>query len=481
MFGTLHCKSHTEVEFVERPHGSSDLEKNSACDRCKAKKVKCINNYDANDGCSRCKQLGKKCTISSTKRGDNHRKRKADANIAQQERFLDFLIQSPVPSRSKEITPEKRLYSEKPFLTSSLPTDRNNDDGEPGHQVVTGNSTDKLDHISPTFLDGLDQQSGRPDGDSMFHLCLSPPPDLSTIFPSRHPEPTAAWTSGSLPTLPLSSEDKVPDYFSLPGQSHHSSFFDLNPNTTPMSLDASTSTSAPSPFQSSSGQSCRCLAAVIFAVEKLEASCKSGDRSELDTIVAQKKAAIQCCRSMLKCSSCMAERQNLVLLVFMSEKIVAACGRIVVLYCANDRDTRAGSVLSPLPGHSPTESLSHFDNVEDRDLLTSTSSASPRANCRHTSSIMLVRTGTSSDWQELLVGNYEINSSLEWEHVVRLLLFLQLNAAVELLADLKKIGSELLGETQIASLAQAETKVSQLRICMHRRDIDTGTVQGLPN
>lgn len=40
MFGTLHWKSHTkEAEFVERPHGSSVPEKNSACDRCRAKKV----------------------------------------------------------------------------------------------------------------------------------------------------------------------------------------------------------------------------------------------------------------------------------------------------------------------------------------------------------------------------------------------------------------------------------------------------------
>ena len=40
MFGTLHCKSYTkEAEFVERPHGSLDPEKTSACDRCRAKKV----------------------------------------------------------------------------------------------------------------------------------------------------------------------------------------------------------------------------------------------------------------------------------------------------------------------------------------------------------------------------------------------------------------------------------------------------------
>lgn len=40
MFGTLHWNSHTkEAEFVERPHGSSNPEMHSACDRCRAKKV----------------------------------------------------------------------------------------------------------------------------------------------------------------------------------------------------------------------------------------------------------------------------------------------------------------------------------------------------------------------------------------------------------------------------------------------------------
>jgi hypothetical protein len=33
---------------------------------------------------------------------------------------------------------------------------------------------------------------------------------------------------------------------------------------------------------------------------------------------------------------------------------------------------------------------------------------------------------TSSDWQELLLGDYEINPSMEWEYLDRVLIFLQL-------------------------------------------------------
>jgi hypothetical protein len=40
MFGTLHLTSQDkEAKFIERPHGSSNVEKNTACNRCRATKV----------------------------------------------------------------------------------------------------------------------------------------------------------------------------------------------------------------------------------------------------------------------------------------------------------------------------------------------------------------------------------------------------------------------------------------------------------
>ena len=77
---------------------------------------------------------------------------------------------------------------------------------------------------------------------------------------------------------------------------------------------------------------------LVFAVEEFEASCNSGNSAELNSIVAYQKEAMKCCRSMLKYSSCMAKRENLVLFVFVTEKIVAACGRVVVLYRMKDAE-----------------------------------------------------------------------------------------------------------------------------------------------
>ena len=45
-------------------------------------------------------------------------------------------------------------------------------------------------------------------------------------------------------------------------------------------------------------------------------------------------------------------------------------------------------------------------------------------DCTRLGSTMPTGTGTSSGWQELLLGDYEITSSLEREHLVRVLIFL---------------------------------------------------------
>lgn len=216
---------------------------------------------------------------------------------------------------------------------------------------------------------------------------------------------------------------------------------------------------------------------VIFAVEKLEDIYEAGNRSGLNIIVAQKKAVIQCCRSILNCSNYITERQTPVFLVFMIEKIVIACRKIVALYRADDRDIPGGSVLSLWSGRSSSMGLSHCGIGEHGDLPMSSPFPLFEAGCTDTTIPMC--TGTALDWQGCLLSDYEINSPFEWEQVVRVLIFLQLSAVAELLADVRRICSKVLGEAQIASLGRAETKVGQLRTCMQRMNVDRTTIQNL--
>jgi hypothetical protein len=87
---------------------------------------------------------------------------------------------------------------------------------------------------------------------------------------------------------------------------------------------------------------CDCLPKVVFAVVQFETSASAGNRAELDSVVVHEKEAIKCCRRNIKCSFCMAKRENLVLLVIISEKIVNAYGRIVKL-CHMKKKTEMSS------------------------------------------------------------------------------------------------------------------------------------------
>jgi hypothetical protein len=292
--------------------------------------------------------------------------------------------------------------------------------------------TEKLADIDSNFdlafFTEFGQQTPDHDGDSIFNLTLSPLP--WPFFPTSNPStpmPPAVARS-SLPSPSLSSVDELPCYFPPTSHPQEFSLFDIDSTAASMDLHTSNFT-------------CDCLSKVVFAVEQFEASANAGNRAELDSIVAYEKEAIKCCRRMLKCSICMVKRENLVLLAFMTEKIVTACGRIVVLYRMKDNNR---------------------DIIMENSSTSSSSSSSNRNNSTPSDLIMSTHMDTSSEWQELLLGDYEINSSLEWEHLVRVLIFLQLRAVMDLLTDMKSMGSKILGETQMAILVQAEMRVGEL-------------------
>ncbi|KAF7126041.1 hypothetical protein CNMCM5793_002400 [Aspergillus hiratsukae] len=421
MFGTLHWNPHSkEAEFIERPHGSSNLEKNPACDRCRARKVKCRN--PDNEGCTRCKRLGKTCTFSPGR----HRQRGEHSGQKQH-------------SSSVSVSSSSKADKETVKEPASAPPGTADNDSERGQQSLLDDIPTSFDL---SFLADFDHETSDRDEDTSFAL-------FSTIFPSTHEHPEPRPQPESQPELeprmsmsisttllspPLSSEDEMQIQHYLPPQSQDPSLFDICFTTPPSTA-----------FPPGAG-GCQCLSAVIFAVEEFEASCTAGHRAELDSITAYQKEVIRRCRSQLKCSACMARRETLVLLVFMLEKIVAACGRIVALYRVRDAQMQL---------HLPTPSSSSLlvggdgngDGNGEIDLDLAACGAA---------------TAMSTDWRELLLGDYEISSALEWEHLVRVLIFLQLRAVMELLADVKSMGGEVLGETLSASLAQAEVRLGEL-------------------
>lgn len=166
---------------------------------------------------------------------------------------------------------------------------------------------------------------------------------------------------------------------------------------------------------------------------------------------------------MLKCSNCMAKRENFVLLVFMSERIVVACSRIVTMYCMEDGGLRNNthnradtttvvpSQLARLPGLHLSGTTTDMD-MDSQCLTVAAASAASSSPSRP----------TTPGWQQLLLGDYKINSALEWDHLVRALINFQLRAIKALLGDVKSIGTMILGDAQKESLAHAEAIIHKL-------------------
>jgi hypothetical protein len=368
------------------------------------------------------------CTFSSLKQGGNQRTRKESINLSQHERQLDFLIQPSASLATRDTSQEQMCSNQR----SSLPPDGSYDSGQgQGEKLLPELSTDIPANFDPSFLESLSQQVSDQDADTLSDLTLSPFPFFST--------------SGNLLSQPVNSGGELPHHLSSKRKSLDLPVFEIGTTATSTSLH----TSAIFLPQTPPTQSCECLTAVVFAVEEFETNCNTENRAKLDSIIAYQKKAIKCCRSMINCTSCTSKRENFVLLVFIAEKIVAVCGQIVVLYSMKNgtSGTQAAPGLSSLRGYDRL--------LEDWDFDTSVSFPS-------SSSLKPASTSILSDWRELLLGDYEVSSRREWEHLVRVLILLQLRAVMELLADMKKVGGDVLGEMQKASLARAESNVCEL-------------------
>ena len=166
---------------------------------------------------------------------------------------------------------------------------------------------------------------------------------------------------------------------------------------------------------------------------------------------------------MLKCSNCMAKRENFVLIVFMSERIVVACSRIVTMYRMED-----GGLRNNTHNHTGTTTVtpSQLACLPGPHLSGTTTDMDMDSQCLAAAAASVAASSPSrpptSGWQQLLLGDYKINSALEWDHLVRALINFQLRAVKALLSDVKSIGTMILGDAQKESLAHAETIVNKL-------------------
>ncbi|KAL2802054.1 hypothetical protein BJX63DRAFT_415992 [Aspergillus granulosus] len=345
----------------------------------------------------------------------NRRIRKGSIN--QQEQLLDWFVR-PTPDSSNNHHTRRSERRSSP--TGDCPID--------GSMLQRDRLSNLSQDFDLSFIPDPCQESDPQDGDNLSRAFLStllPNPSIYTP-PEVSPPPSAL--------------DEL-SYLHLPPGDQFQSLPSLNATLLP---------SPTSPLLSSS-QSCHCLRTVIFAVEEVETSCSTGNRAELDSVIAYQKDAIKRCCSMLKCSICLPRRENLVLLAFMAEKLVSSISQIVILYRmkANNTSTDTCNTYYPPPPSCYPTSIEGY-----RHDFTTTSSSSQLASDADY---------ISPGWRKMFLGDYEISSVTEWEHIMGVLIELQIRGVVELLADMRNICGDALADSQMASLARAEAKLGELR------------------
>ncbi|KAJ8113432.1 hypothetical protein OPT61_g4435 [Boeremia exigua] len=430
MFGVLHWNFNNgegkEVTFVQRPHGSASLDKVRACSHCR---VRC--KAKSGDTCSRCKRLGQQCKFT--------------LEVCKEDQYLQGVVSTP---KHGEVV---SLNSHEPPSVSLFPLEDDPQIAVNGRwmagELLEGHTSVRSEQA--TMANQIHQSPG--DRDAPKHSPDQTPPATATSW-----DEFSAWTTCSGHEISQMAPSIV--------HSEDCSTVNTDFNTKPVSSQNSTTGSETSLNQCTSAQS-SCLTASVLAVEHFEAN--SMHNTQLDSILASQKKAVKCCRSMTTCIRCMAKRENLVMLVFMIEKLVKGCGCIVALLGWLEFDNTL-----PLPGALPSSpvyiaSSNAASNNKHSDTAAMSTPSATLWN-RRTCSAASVDSEPTPTWRNLLIGDYEVNSSVEWEYVVRSLISLQFKALLQLLGEIKIIGGKDLGDAQILSLTQAE-----IRIKDYERDVLT--------
>jgi hypothetical protein len=155
----------------------------------------------------------------------------------------------------------------------------------------------------------------------------------------------------------------------------------------------------------------------------------------------------------------MAKRENIYLWIVVIEKIVAACGQTVGLYCTTHSNKSAGPTPSVSLGCVPNNEKLPRTRTSNLDLCAHSAAASSFSSPSTPSTSV-------AGWQELFLGDYEISSITEWNHVVGVIVLLQFKMIMEIIAEMKCQATIILEETQKVKLEQSEAWVCELTKAM---------------
>ena len=178
----------------------------------------------------------------------------------------------------------------------------------------------------------------------------------------------------------------------------------------------------------SSAEQCQCLQTMAVLLEELESKGRDIDSIMLDAVLASQKENLTHCNTMLHCKSCTIRSENMLLLVIVCEKMVNLSAKTVDRYQQQSRQLQE-------PPMKEQQLQQHQQQQPQQQ---------------------------QQQQQKLFFGNYKVDSQLEMDCLLRVLLMLQLKSLTALLFKMKTEASSALRDMHLSMLMVAEKRLMHI-------------------
>ncbi|KAL8955858.1 MAG: hypothetical protein Q9193_006436 [Seirophora villosa] len=392
MFSTLRytadsTKEAVCIEQASNPPGQSHGQQHSACNHCRAKKLRCVGENNSNGDrkktgtCDRCRSKGIECVFPepSPAKGSKRRRSSQSSKDTQKSRGTSYSSSTSVSTAAS--TPPPMDMPGAMTINTSLSDIKPGAGSVPMEGLVNfdlGGHNEFMD-----LLDMVNSDAGTDENRSHFDFSsLGPLPDefLGFDFDSDAADKWPTLTTGvdssydflnnnrddiamlsstvspmhlSSPDSPVRMQqlltDPIPSFrpTAAPINSPASTTSATTPTTTTPTTTKSKLSSVSAAFpgsivaqrnreaannmvrQTPSGaSSCRCMSTALDILEVLEIKNSKLSLEAIDGILSFKKRALNQCNVMLECQGCNSHSQFMMLLVVICDKMVASFERL---------------------------------------------------------------------------------------------------------------------------------------------------------
>ncbi|GAB1318227.1 hypothetical protein MFIFM68171_08437 [Madurella fahalii] len=420
MFGTWRFDANPENDVlttqVVDPATARPLVQ-QACQSCREKKIRC-SGEKAGLGCSRCRTLSKPCVYAQ--RGENKRlspRRRSEVSRQKQGQDAASLSHMKTTQQTKQKEPPKRQHEPPPAPPGPPALSPQPQQQQPEQRQLDADFV-PVSHPTPSAMLLCATPGSRHGGDegparavdsaspSIEYWLSDFAPGTPSQFDTAMLSPSwisAASTTAVVLAMAAPAPAPVPVPVPVPATAPPPPSPPPPPLPPPPTCTANITTVPGGGHGPPPSAECSCLQHVAFLVHELE----SATTGFFDAHLALHKEAVEFGHAMLRCVRCRFRPENLTLLTFLAERLL-----------------RLGEMV-----------IERLSQTKDTPLV---------------------------ERQAVLFGEYEVDSSQEWELVVSSLLAVQLAALKKLMSHLKTSADAVQCELVYRKAAKTEERVTSL-------------------